>query len=283
MKSWVSYQKKFYVSLGGILFLLFLSMAIFASLITPYQPKERFDPFLPPGVEHLLGTNDIGNDLFTEFIYGSRVTLLIGLLTGAFSTSIGVLVGLLAGFHGGLIDEFLMGITDVVLMIPRIPLIIILSAFLRPSVGLMIMVMSILWWTSTARVIRSRTMQISSMGFVESARCLGFSSWHILFYEIFPNIFMIIIPEFLITVASAMISEASLSFLGLGDPSLKSWGMMIHHAFQRGGFLNGMWWWYVPPGLGVTLFVLSMVFLSFSFEEVEVERREGTTIAPFNH
>ncbi len=283
MKSWVSYQKKFYVSLGGILFLLFLSMAIFASLITPYQPKERFDPFLPPGVEHLLGTNDIGNDLFTEFIYGSRVTLLIGLLTGAFSTSIGVLVGLLAGFHGGLIDEFLMGITDVVLMIPRIPLIIILSAFLRPSVGLMIMVMSILWWTSTARVIRSRTMQISSMGFVESARCLGFSSWHILFYEIFPNIFMIIIPEFLITVASAMISEASLSFLGLGDPSLKSWGMMIHHAFQRGGFLNGMWWWYVPPGIGVTLFVLSMVFLSFSFEEVEVERREGTTIAPFNH
>jgi len=121
------------------------------------------------------------------------------------------------------------------------------------------------------------------MGFLESARCLGFSSWHILFYEIFPNIFMIIIPEFLITVASAMISEASLSFLGLGDPSLKSWGMMIHHAFQRGGFLNGMWWWYVPPGLGVTLFVLSMVFLSFSFEEVEVERREGTTIAPFNH
>jgi len=283
MKSWVSYQKKFYISLGGILFLLFLSMAIFASLITPYQPKERFDPFLPPGVEHLLGTNDIGNDLFTEFIYGSRVTLLIGLLTGAFSTSIGVLVGLLAGFHGGLIDEFLMGITDVVLMIPRIPLIIILSAFLRPSVGLMIMVMSILWWTSTARVIRSRTMQISSMGFVESARCLGFSSWHILFYEILPNIFMIIIPEFLITVASAMISEASLSFLGLGDPSLKSWGMMIHHAFQRGGFLNGMWWWYVPPGLGVTLFVLSMVFLSFSFEEVEVERREGTTIVPFNH
>lgn len=283
MKSWVSYQKKFYISLGGILFLLFLSMAIFASLITPYQPKERFDPFLPPGVEHLLGTNDIGNDLFTEFIYGSRVTLLIGLLTGAFSTSIGVLVGLLAGFHGGLIDEFLMGITDVVLMIPRIPLIIILSAFLRPSVGLMIMVMSILWWTSTARVIRSRTMQISSMGFLESARCLGFSSWHILFYEILPNIFMIIIPEFLITVASAMISEASLSFLGLGDPSLKSWGMMIHHAFQRGGFLNGMWWWYVPPGIGVTLFVLSMVFLSFSFEEVEVERREGTTIAPFNH
>jgi len=282
MKSWVSYQKKFYISLGGILFLLFLSMAIFASLITPYQPKERFDPFLPPGVEHLLGTNDIGNDLFTEFIYGSRVTLLIGLLTGAFSTSIGVLVGLLAGFHGGLIDEFLMGITDVVLMIPRIPLIIILSAFLRPSVGLMIMVMSILWWTSTARVIRSRTMQISSMGFVESARCLGFSSWHILFYEIFPNIFMIIIPEFLITVASAMISEASLSFLGLGDPSLKSWGMMIHHAFQRGGFLNGMWWWYIPPGIGITLFVLSMVFLSFAFEETEIGMGEEVAIAPFN-
>ena len=283
MKDSISNQKKYFTRIGGFLFILFLLIAIFAPLIAPFQFTDRFDPFLPPGSKHLLGTNDIGNDLFTEFIYGSRITLLVGLLTGAFSISIGVFIGLFAGYHGGLIDEILMGFTDIVLTIPRIPLIIVLSAFLRPSVGLMILVMSVLWWTSTARVIRSRTMQIRSMGFVESARCLGFSSWHILFYEILPNIVMIIIPEYLITVASAMISEASLSFLGLGDPSLKSWGMMIHHAFQRGGFLNGMWWWYLPPGLGVTVFVLSMVFLSFTFEETETGMGEEIVIAPFNH
>lgn len=283
MKDSISNQKKYFTRIGGFLFILFLLIAIFAPLIAPFQFTDRFDPFLPPGSKHLLGTNDIGNDLFTEFIYGSRITLLVGLLTGAFSISIGVFIGLFAGYHGGLIDEILMGFTDIVLTIPRIPLIIVLSAFLRPSVGLMILVMSVLWWTSTARVIRSRTMQIRSMGFVESARCLGFSSWHILFYEILPNIVMIIIPEYLITVASAMISEASLSFLGLGDPSLKSWGMMIHHAFQRGGFLNGMWWWYLPPGLGVTIFVLSMVFLSFAFEETETGMGEEIVIAPFNH
>jgi len=192
------------------------------------------------------------------------------------------MIGITAGFRGGLVDEVLMGITDVVLMIPRIPLIIILSAFLRPSIWLLILVMSILWWTSTARVIRSRTLQIRSMSFVESARCLGFSNRHILVSEIVPNIFLVIIPEFLITVASAMISEASLSFLGLGDPSLTSWGMMIHYAFQRGGFLNGMWWWYVPPGLGITVFVMSIVFLSFSLEETEIEMKEEKSIVSFN-
>ncbi|NLJ49889.1 MAG: ABC transporter permease [Candidatus Atribacteria bacterium] len=283
MKDLIFNQKKYFTRIGGFLFLFFLLVAIFAPFIAPFQLTDRFDPFLPPGSKYLLGTNDIGNDLFTEFIYGLRITLLVGLLTGAFSISIGVFIGLLAGYHGGFMDEILMGMTDIVLMIPRIPLIIVLSAFLRPSVGLMILVMSILWWTSTARVIRSRTIQIRSMGFIESARCLGFSSWHILFYEILPNIVMIIIPEYLITVASAMISEASLSFLGLGDPSLKSWGMMIHHAFQRGGFLNGMWWWYIPPGLGIILFVLSMVFLSFAFEETETGMGEETTIVPFNH
>ena len=283
MKRYRLSRSIFLTRFGGLLFLFFVILAILSRFVAPYQPHDRFEPFQAPGLEHLFGTNDIGNDIFSEFVYGSRASLLVGVLTGVFSTWLGVVVGLLAGFHGGFLDEGLMGMTDVVLMIPRIPLIIVLSAFLRPSVWLLILVMSILWWTSTARVIRSRTMQVRAMSFVESARCLGFSNRHILFSEVLPNIFMVIIPEFLLTVASAMISEASLSFLGLGDPSLKSWGTMIHFAFQRGGFLNGMWWWYAPPGLGITFFVLSIVFLSFSFEETEIEMVVENPIAPFNH
>ena len=282
MKGLSMNRRKFFARVGGFLFLFFLVMAILSNFIAPSHPSERFDPFQTPSWKHLFGTNDIGNDIFSEFVYGARTSLLVGLLIGAFSTSIGVIVGLVAGFKGGFFDELFMGITDIVLMIPRIPLIIVLSAFLRPSMWLLVLVMSILWWTSTARIIRSRTMQVRSMDFIESARCLGFSSWYILFSDVLPNIMMVIIPEFLMTVASAMISEASLSFLGLGDPSLDSWGMMIHYAFQRGGFLNGMWWWYIPPGLGITFFVLSMVFLSFSFEETEIEIEEETPIVPFN-
>jgi len=283
MKRYVLNRRKYLWWFGGALFLFFIIMAVFSSSIAPYHPRERFEPFVSPSQKHLWGTNDIGNDIFSEFVYGSRVSLLVGLFTGALSTSLGVVIGLIAGFHSGFFDEVLMGLTDVVLMIPRIPLIIVLSAFLRPNMWLLILVMSILWWTSTARVIRSRTMQIRAMSFVESARCLGFSNRHIVFSEVLPNILMVVIPEFLLTVASAMISETSLSFLGLGDPSLKSWGTMIHFAFQRGGFLNGMWWWYIPPGLGITFFVMSIVFLSFSFEEGEFELKEEVKDVSFNN
>lgn len=283
MKQYWFSQRRIISRVGGILFLFFLSLAILANLIAPYPPRDRFEPYQFPGKDHLFGTNDIGNDIFSEFVYGSRASLLVGILTGVFSTILGVTVGMIAGFHGGWLDDLLMGMTDVVLMVPRIPLIIVLSAFLRPSIWLLIMVMGVLWWTSTARVIRSRTIQVRAMSFVESARCLGFSNQHIIFSEVLPNVMMIVIPEFLLTVASAMISEASLSFLGLGDPSLKSWGSMIHFAFQKGGFLNGMWWWYLPPGMGITLFVLSIVFISLSFEETEYEMKEEYPIDPFSN
>lgn len=257
---------------GAAFFLSFLLVALLSGVIAPYDPWERFDPFLLPSRDHPLGTNDLGNDILSELVFGSRVSLIVGFGAAIVATSIGTVIGLFAGYFKGTSDEILMGITDVFLMIPQIPLIIILAAFLRPSFWLIALIMGLLWWTSTARVVRSKALQIREMSFIEGARSLGFSDLHIIFSDIFPNILHVIMPKFLLAIASAMITEASLSFLGLGDPSMKSWGMMINFAFTRGGFINGYWWWYLSPGLCITLFVLSVVLMGSALEEAEETR-----------
>ena len=259
--------------IGLALFVLFLVVAVFAGAVAPYDPWLRFSPFMPPGFAHPLGTNDLGNDILSELIFGTRVSLIVGFGAAFMATIIGTVVGLLSGYFRGLADELLMGLTDVFLMIPQIPLIIVLAAFLRPSFWMTALLMGCLWWTSTARVVRSRTLQVREMSYVESATSLGFSHAHIIFTDVLPNILHVIMPKFLLAIASALIAEASISFLGLGDPTMKSWGMMINFAFTRGGFINGYWWWYLPPGLCITLFVLSVVLMGSSLEDREEESR----------
>jgi peptide/nickel transport system permease protein len=260
-------------TLGIVLFMAFLVTAIFSNFISPYDPWKRFEPFEGPSLEHILGTNDLGNDILSELIYGSRTSLLVGFGAALVSTLTGTCAGLYAGYFRGTADEVIMCLTDVFLMIPQIPLIIILAAFLRPSFWTIAVLLGLLWWTTTARVVRSKALQVREMGFVESAKSLGFSDAHIIFSEILPNIFQVILPKFLLAIASAMIAEASISFLGLGDPSMKSWGMMISFAFSRGGFINGCWWWYLPPGLCITLFVLSVVLMGSAMEDQKAAAR----------
>lgn len=260
--------------IGLALFVLFLIVAVFAGAVAPYDPWLRFSPFMCPCFAHLLGTNDLGNDILSELIFGSRVSLIVGFGAAFMATIIGTGVGLLSGYFRGLADELLMGLTDVFLMIPQIPLIIVLAAFLRPSFWMTALLMGSLWWTSTARVVRSRTLQVREMSYVESAGSLGFSHAHIIFTDVLPNVLHVIMPKFLLAIASALIAEASISFLGLGDPTMKSWGMMINFAFIRGGFINGYWWWYLPPGLCITLFVLSVVLMGSSLEDREEEEAQ---------
>ena len=253
--------------IGLVLFLSFLLAAIFSPFISPCDPWDRFEPYLPPDQDHILGTNDLGQDILSELIYGSRVSLIVGFGAALMATTIGSSIGLLAGYFKGMADEILMGITDIFLMIPQIPLIIVLAAFLRPSFWLIALLMGSLWWTSTARVVRSKALQIREMGYVQSKRSLGFSHLHIIVSDVLPNLSQVVMPKFLLSIASAMIAESSISFLGLGDPSMKSWGMMINFAFSRGGFINGYWWWYMAPGLCITIFVLSIVLIGSFLEE----------------
>jgi len=255
--------------LGLAFFSSFLLMAALSPVLAPYDPWYRFEPYLPPDELHLLGTNDLGQDILSELIFGSRASVIVGFGAALMSTAIGTAAGLVSGYFRGMADEIIMGITDIFLMIPQIPLIIVLAAFLRPSLWLVALLMGCLWWTSTARVVRSKALQIRETGYVQANRSLGFSSLHIMLSDVLPNITHVVMPKFLLSIASAMIAEASISFLGLGDPTMKSWGMMINFAFSRGGFLNGLWWWYMAPGLCITLFVLSVVLLGSMLEERE--------------
>jgi len=265
--------------LSGLLLLaLFLFLAIFASFISPYDPWEPGRPFLQPGYNHPLGTNDIGQDILSELIYGSRISLLVGILAAFVSVVIGTLVGLFSGYMRGATDEILMGLTDIILIIPALPLMIILASHTSPSIWNIILVVGLLWWCSTARVVRSRVLQLREMPFVEAARSLGAGDFYIIFRHILPNTLQVILAKFILAVAGAMLTEASLSFLGLGDPLQKSWGMMLNYAFSRGGFINGYWWWYLPPGICISLAVLSFVLIGFGLEEQDQEEMNANRL-----
>lgn len=263
---------------GLLLLALFLLLAVFAPLIAPFDPWEPGRPFLPPSGTHPFGTNDIGQDIFSELIYSTRISLFVGFFAAFVSVAIGTLVGLFSGYLRGAADEVLMGTTDIVLIIPALPLMIILAAHTSPSIWNIIIVIGALWWTSTARVVRSRVLQLREMPFVEAARSLGAGDGYIVFKHILPNTLQVILAKFILAVAGAMLTEASLSFLGLGDPLQKSWGMMLNYAFSRGGFINGYWWWYLPPGICISLAVLSFVLIGFGLEEQDREEMDANRL-----
>lgn len=249
-------------TLGIFLLTTLVLVAVFAPWLAPHDPEQTGIPYRSPSAEHLLGTNDLGQDVFSELLYAGRVSLVVGFLSGIISIVIGVAVGVFAGYFRGWAEELLMGMTDVFLLIPGLPLMIILAAYLNPSMWNIILVVGLLWWCSTARLVHSRVLQVREMQFIESTRALGYSDLYIILKHVLVNTKDIIYAKFSLAVASAMLSEASLSFLGLGDPLNISWGEMIHFAFSRGGFANDMWWWYLPPGLMICITVLAFIMLT---------------------
>ena len=251
---------------GIAIVVLFCAVAVLADIILPHDPWQYSQPFLPPSRLHLLGTNDVGQDIFSELLLGSRISLVTGFLAGGLAVAIGVFIGIIAGFRGGFIDNLLMGLTDIVLVIPALPLIVLLAVYLGANIGITIAVIGLVFWPSTARVIRSQVLTIRQSGYVESARALGGGEGWLMLRHILPNVLPLVLGKFVLTVAAAVLMEASLSFLGLGNPAAKSWGMMLRYAYARGGFIRGLWWWYVPPGLCIGLFILGLMFISFGIE-----------------
>lgn len=258
---------------GIIILILFLTMAVFAPLLSPHNPWALGTPYLPPEKGHPLGTNDIGQDLLSELIYGARISLFIGFFAAFLATSMGTVIGLLAGYLRGTWDELFMRLADLFFLIPTLPLVIVLVAYLRPSIWNIIIAIALLGWASTARVVRARVLQVREMPFVKSARALGGGSFYIVFKHLLPNTTEVIMAKASLAVAGAMLTEAGISFLGLGDPTQKSWGMMLHYAFSRGGVVNGYWWWYLPPTFCISLAVLGFVLLGYAGQENE--RQEG--------
>jgi ABC-type dipeptide/oligopeptide/nickel transport system permease subunit len=215
-----------------------------------------------------LGTTDKGADAWSQIIYGSRVSLMIGILATALSTVVGVIVGMTAGYFGGKSDEILMRIVDFLLVIPGLPLMMVLAAFLGPTIDNIIIVISILGWTGTSRLIRSQVMAEKNKAYVESARAIGASDTYIIYRHILPNVTPILFADITLGVVGAILSESGLAFLGLTDPSEPSWGRMLADAQASGGFLEGAWWVVVFPGLMITVISLAFTFVGHTLDQV---------------
>ena len=256
-------------AIGLIIVAVLVLVAIFAPALAPYDPTERVGrPFATPSAEHPLGTNDIGQDLLSELIYGTRVSLTVGLVAATVALLIGTTVGIIAGFYPRLLGSVLMRIVDIVLILPFLPLLIILAAYLGRSLLNTVLVIGILIWAGSARVIRSQVLSLTQRDYVVAARAMGARDLHIIVKHILPLTLLLAIGEFVQATAGAILLEASLSFLGLGDPLQKSWGSILYWAQVRGAFLTPAWqWWVLPPGLMIMAAALGFALIGFALEQ----------------
>ncbi|WP_191567570.1 ABC transporter permease [Metabacillus idriensis] len=255
---------------GLCLLIIFLLIALLAPIIAPFDPTERVGPpFSKPNGQFLLGTNDVGQDILSELLYGTRISLLIGVIAAFISILLGCIVGVISGYFGGKIDAFFMRLVDLVLVIPFLPLMILLAAFIGPSFWNIVLVISLLTWASPARVIRSQVLTLKTKGYVEAAKSIGTNIKVILIRHILPGVIPIALSQFVLAASNSILTEASLSFLGLGDPFTKSWGTILYYAQARGAFLTDAWiWWVLPPGVLITTLVIGFAFTGYSLEEI---------------
>jgi peptide/nickel transport system permease protein len=260
---------------GLVLLGLLLLVAVAAPLLAPYDPRARTGrPFSAPSGEHLLGTNDIGQDLLSGFLYGTRVSLLVGVAAAATATLVGAVVGLYAGYRRGWPDALLMRLIDTTLALPLLPLIIVMGVFMGPGVLTQVIVIAGVLWAATARELRSQVLSTRELDHVQWSRAMGARTAHVIRHHVLPEVSPLLIPQFLLAVRTAILLEAALSFLGLGDVTAQSWGTMLHYAQARGAFLTDAWlWWVVPPGIGIAAAVLGFAFVGYGLEELARPRR----------
>ena len=249
----------------SFLLIIILILVLFPDAIAPYDLGTLEAPYLSPDRIHILGTNDIGQDILSELIHGARLSLFVGLVAAMLATTAGTFIGLVSGYFRGVIDDVLMRITDIFLLVPGLPLIILLAAYLGPGLRNIIIIIALLAWPTTARVVRSHVLKVREKAFVMSARSVGGGHFYIMFRHILPNSMEIVLAKATLAVAGAMLTETGVSFLGLGDSTRKSWGTMLHDAFSQGGLVNGYYWWYLPPIFCISLAVLGFTLVGYAF------------------
>jgi peptide/nickel transport system permease protein len=271
---------------GAVILVLFVLVAVFAPLLAPYDPKAQTGlPYQAPSADHLLGTNDIGQDILSELIYGTRVSLAIGFLAALLAIVVGTLVGVVSGYFGGLVDTLLMRFVDITLALPFLPLLIVLAVFLGRNIKTTVLVISVVIWARPARILRSQVLSARERGFVQAARAMGGRPRHLLRRHVLPAVSPLIIAQFVRAANIAILLEASLSFLGLGDVTAKSWGTTLYYASARGAFLTRAWlWWVVPTGLAISVVVVAFAFIGYALEEradPRLRARRLPTLAQF--
>jgi peptide/nickel transport system permease protein len=265
---WQTIRRRPSAAVGAIVLLVIVLGALLAPVLAPYDQHEQVGPvFGHPSWRHPLGLDDGGIDVVTLLMWGARISLVVGFAATFVSMVIGGTIGLAAGYFGGKTDTVLMRITDYFLVIPDVPLMIVVAAIWGPSLFHIVIVIGILLWTSTARVIRAQVKSVRERVYVKRARALGAGHWRIVFRHVLPQVAPLLIANTVLTIAVAIFDETALSFLGLGDPSRISLGKMIENAFQRAAISTGAWWAIVPPGLLVAVIILSCSLVGGAIED----------------
>ncbi len=269
---------------GGFMILVVVFAAVFAPLIAPYDPKERVrvtldTVYAKPSTAHLLGTDDAGKDVLTNLLYGARVSLIVGFFASLISVFIGGVLGMLSGYAGGRLDTLLSGLTNITLVIPDLPLAIVLVALLGPSLFNIILVIGLLGWTATARLVRSQTLSVKERKFVLRTKALGAGHAYIVRKHILPHVLPLVVANTVLVISLAILNESTLSFLGLSDPTRVSWGQMLNYAFTRGAMSSGAWWALAFPGLAIVWLVLGCTLLGNGLEQLLNPRLESHYLA----
>jgi len=259
---------------------VFTLIAIIGPWIAPQDPNASTsfsDQILaPPSSEYLLGTDDNGRDVLSQLILGTRISMLVGFAAAIVSAVIGSIVGISAGYFGGWTDRILTAIDDWFLVIPFLPLAIVLATLLGDAanslplgrVFILILVIGLTGWAGTSRIIRSQVLSLKQRVFVERARALGSTTPWIIRKQILPNVLPLIFANTVLIIAISILTESTLSFLGLGDPSRASWGQMLNAANDSGAMAQGAWWFFVPPGVCIVLVVIAFTMVGYAIEEI---------------
>jgi len=231
-------------------------------------PQFKLERARVLGIYGLMGTDVQGRDLWPALVYGLRWALIIGVTVAVISTLIGVMYGVISGYMGGYVDLIMTRIAQIVYSLPVLPLLIILTYFFGPNIWNIVWILIAFGWVGIVFTVRSMVLQIKENLYVEAARAIGASSWRIIFRHIFPQILPYTFASIALSVPGAILAEAGLSFLGLGDPNIVTWGKILHSAQAAGATLKGAWWWVIPPGLGIAIVGMTFVFIGYALDRI---------------
>lgn len=261
------------ISLLFIILVIFIG--IFAPVISPYPPNSPLSKaFLPPSKLHILGTDDLGSDLLSQIFFGARISLIIGFSTSILAGIGGAVLGVISGYYGGIIDKLIMRFADMVIALPNLPIMILLGAFFGPSIKNIVLVLVLFSWTSPARIIRSKVISIKEEAYILMANSYGASFSHLFINHFLPEIMPILAITIIRITSKAIVAEAGLAFLGLGDPTSKSWGLILNHAINfKGIYFTDYWkWWIMSPLLTTMILILSISYISKDLERILNEK-----------
>jgi len=265
--------------IGIIILLLMIAVALLAPVLARYDPYQQSTAsLLSPSWNHWLGTNHVGQDVWSRLVFGARTSLLVGFGVGILSTLLGTIFGVSAAMLGGLYEKVVMRIVDAFIVIPMVIIVILISAYIRPSILTLILLLSLLSWQGGARIMRAQALSLKERGHVAAARSFGAHHFYIAWRHIVPDLGPILLVDFIYSVRRAVFMEAGLAFLGITDPTVVSWGMMMRDALSF-SYLNVWQWWLVPTGVALSLTIIGLTFVGHAAEPVIEPRLRGAEVA----